>query len=135
MSSLRALFLAAVAIVGLTAVGADDQPRGVVAVAYDGKPQQIFPVAIQDVDGKVQPLPLRDTHYLSPGKHSFRLAPVFDDSANLQRGALHRRGSDAAAVLEIEVVAGKRYLIGAKLDDRRAAEWKPVVLRVEDIGP
>lgn len=135
MRSLRTLFFAALAAFGLTAVGADGPDRGVVAVAYDGKPQQVFPVAIQDVDGKVQPLPLRDTHYLSPGKHTLRLAPVFDSNANIQRGALHRRGSDAAAVLEIEVVAGKRYLIGAKLDDRRAAEWKPVVLRVEDIGP
>lgn len=134
MRSLRALFLAALAAFGLTSVSVADPSRAVVAVAYDGVPQQVHPVAIQEIDGKLQPLPLRDTHYLAPGKHSFRLAPVFDSNANIQRGALYRRGGDAGAVLEIEVVAGKRYLIGAKLEDRRAAEWKPVVLRVEDIG-
>ena len=134
MRSLRTVYIAAIAALGLVSVGAADPSRGVVAVAYDGVPQQVHPVAIQEIDGKIQPLPLRDTHYLAPGKHSFRLAPVFDSNANIQRGNLYRRGSDAAAVLEIEVEAGKRYLIGAKLENRKAADWKPVVLRVEDTG-
>lgn len=134
MRSLHTSFLMAVVAFGLTSVGATDPSRGVVAVAYDGKTQQVYPVSIQEIDGKVQPLPLRETHYMAPGKHTFRLAPVFDSSANLIRGNSDRRGSDAAAVLEIDVQAGKRYLIGAKVEDRKAAEWKPVVLRVEDSG-
>ena len=133
MSPLRSLSLATLAALALSTATADPD-RGVVTVAYDGKPQQVFPVAIQEIDGKIQPLPLRETHYLTPGKHSFRLAPLFDDWTKMQRGTTVRRGDDAAAVLEIDVQAGKRYLIGAKVDDRKAAEWKPVVLRVEDGG-
>ena len=134
MRHVRTSFLVAIATLGLAAIGAADPSRGVVTVAYDGKTQQVFPVAIQEVDGRIQPLPLRETHFMTPGKHTFRLAPVFDDNANIQRGNVNRRGSDVAAVLEIDVQAGKRYLIGAKIEDRKAAEWKPVVLRVEDSG-
>jgi hypothetical protein len=130
MSRLRSLTIAALAALALTA-GADPN-QGIVTVAYDGKTQGVFPVTIQDVDGKVQPLPPRETHYLEPGKHTFRLAPVFDDNTKMQRGNSHRSGDDSAAVLEIDVQAGKRYLIGAKVEGRKSAEWKPVVLRVED---
>jgi hypothetical protein len=134
MSALRSLSLATLAVLALGSAAADPE-RGIVTVAYDGKPQQVFPVTIQEIDGKIQPLPTRETHYLAPGKHSFRLAPVFDDWAKMQRGTNLRRGEDAAAVLEIDVEAGKRYVIGAKIEDRKSAEWKPVVLRVEDTGP
>lgn len=134
MRTRHAHLLIAIALSALGTAVVADPSKGVVTVAYDGKPQQVFPVLIQDIDGKAQPLPLRETLYMAPGKHTFRLAPVLDSSANIQKGNAHRRGSDEAAVLEIDVEAGKRYLIGAKLDDRKAAEWKPVVLRVEDIG-
>jgi hypothetical protein len=133
MRTLRKLSLVALAAGALLAAGADDAPRGVVTVAYDGVPQRVHPVAIQQVDGKEQPHPYRDTHFLPAGKHSFRLAPVFTDAANIQRGNSGRRDA-AASVLEIEVEAGKRYVIGAKLEGRKASDWKPIVLRVEDVG-
>lgn len=134
MRHLPTAFLAAIVALAFGSALAGDPSKGVVTVAYDGKTQQVFPVAIQEIDGKVQPLPLRETHFMAPGKHTFRLAPVFDDNANIVRGNTGRRGGDEAAVLEIDVQAGKRYLIGAKLEDRKAAEWKPVVLRIEDSG-
>ena len=121
MRHVRTSFLAAVAALAFSSALAGDPAKGVVTVAYDGKTQQVFPVAIQEIDGKIQPLPLRETHYMAPGKHTFRLAPVFDDNANIQKGNVNRRDGDAAAVLEIDVQAGKRYLIGAKIADRKAA--------------
>lgn len=133
MSILRTLGLATLASLALGSAAADPN-RGIVTVAYDGKTQHVFPVAIQEIDGKVQPLPLRETHYLEPGKHTFRLAPMLDSSAKVQRGNVDRRGGDDAAVIEVDVQAGKRYLLGAKIEDRKAAEWKPVVFRVEDSG-
>jgi len=133
MRSLRNLLLAAFAASLLGTVAVADPAKGVVAVAYDGVPQQIHPVAIQEIDGKAEPLPLRDTHYMTPGKHTFRLASVFGDAANIQRGNTGSRAAEAA-VLEVDVQAGKRYLIGAKLEGRKASEWKPIIVRVEDIG-
>lgn len=135
MSMARILGLAAVLVLSFGAFPAAADPdaeKGVVAVAYDGKPQGVFPVLILDIDGKVQPLPHRDVYYLAPGKHSLRLGAVLDDNANLQRGNIGSR--DAKRTLEIEVEAGKRYLVGAKVEDRSAAEWQPVVLRVESKG-
>jgi len=116
----------------LGASAGPDQDKGVVAVAYDGKTEDVFPVIILDIDGKVQPQPLRDVYYLTPGKHTFRLGAILDSSANVQRSNAY--GKDEKRVLEIEVEAGKRYLVGAKLVNRKAADWQPVVYRVEAKG-
>jgi hypothetical protein len=35
--------------------------------------------------------------------------------------------------MQIDVEAGKRYFLGAKLTADRLDEWEPVVWRVEDI--
>jgi hypothetical protein len=121
-----------VALVALGASAGPDEDKGVVAVAYDGKTEDVFPVLILDIDGKVQPQPLRDVYYLAPGKHTFRLGAILDSSANVQRSNAY--GKDEKRVLEIEVEAGKRYLVGAKLVNRKAADWQPVVYRVEDKG-
>lgn len=121
-----------VALVALGASAGPDDDKGVVAVAYDGKTEDVFPVLILDIDGKVQPQPLRDVYYLAPGKHTFRLGAILDSSANVQRSNAY--GKDEKRVLEIEVEAGKRYLVGAKLVNRKAADWQPVVYRVEDKG-
>ena len=121
-----------VALVALGAAAGPDEDKGVVAVAYDGKTEDVFPVLILDLDGKVQPQPLRDVYYLAPGKHTFRLGAILDSSANVQRSNAY--GKDEKRVLEIEVEAGKRYLVGAKLVNRKAADWQPVVYRVEDKG-
>ena len=122
----------AVALTAWSASAGPDADKGVVAVAYDGKTQDVFPVIILDLDGKVQPLPLKDVYYLAPGKHTLRLGAVLDDTANVMRSNVNN--SDAKRTLEIDVVAGKRYLVGAKLVDRKAANWEPVVFRVEDKG-
>lgn len=121
-----------VALGALGASAGPDQEMGVVAVAYDGKTEDVFPVFILDIDGKVQPQPLRDVYYMKPGKHSFRLGAILDSNANVQRSNAY--GEDEKRVLEIEVEAGKRYLVGAKLVNRKAADWQPVVYRVEDKG-
>ena len=121
-----------VALVALGASAGPDEDKGVVAVAYDGKTEDVFPVLILDIDGKVQPQPLRDVYYLAPGKHTFRLGAILDSSANVQRSSSH--GRDEKRTLEIEVEAGKRYLVGAKLVNRKAADWQPVVYRVEEKG-
>ena len=134
MFAVRTIKRAALALAfGAAVAGAGpDQGKGVVAVAYDGKTQDVFPVLILDIDGKVQPQPPRDVYYLEPGKHTFRLGALLDSSANVQRG--NASGRDEKRTLEIQVEAGKRYLIGAKLTSRSAADWQPVVLRVEDKG-
>jgi hypothetical protein len=129
---LRPLLAASAAALALAASGVDE-PRAIVAVAYDGIAQQVHPVLIQAVDGKQQVQPLRDTLWLAPGKHTLRLAARLDDNAVRLRGPVGARAA-APAVLELEVEAGKRYLIGAKVDGRRGVDWKPVVLRVEDVG-
>lgn len=121
--------LALLAAAGIAAADIDAE-HGVVAVAYDGIPQKVHPVMILEIDGTLQPLPLRDTLFVKPGKHSFRLGAKFDDNAGLQRGNWEKR--EARRTLEIEVEAGKRYLIGAKLVGRTGSDWEPVVLRVED---
>lgn len=124
-----AFALGLIAVSGIAFAG-PDQDMGVVAVAYDGKTEDVFPVVILDIDGKVQPQPLRDVYYLEPGKHTLRLGAILDSSANVQRSSSHAK--DEKRTLEIEVVAGKRYLLGAKLVNRKAADWQPVVYRVED---
>jgi len=106
--------------------------QGVIAVAHDGIPHRVHPVLILEIDGKLQPLPLREVHFLAPGRHSLRLGVVFDERAGLQRGRVDAPG--AKRVLEVDVEAGKRYLIGAKLEGRGATEWQPVVYRVETRG-
>jgi hypothetical protein len=133
ISSFRTLVIAtcgALALAAGVAAADPDAAKGVVAVAYDGIPDKVHPVTILDIDGKVQPQPLRDTYYLEPGKHTLRLGAVIGDFAGVQRGNVDRK--DAKRTLEIEVEAGKRYLIGAKLEGRTAAEWTPVVYKVED---
>lgn len=129
--AVAAFALALVAVSGIALANPDDD-KGVVAVAYDGKTQDVFPVFILDIDGKVQPQPLRDVYYLSPGKHTLRLGAILDSNANVMRSNVN--SNDANRTLEIDVVAGKRYLIGAKLVNRKAADWQPVVHRVEDKG-
>lgn len=128
----RMALVLGVALGALGAAAGPDQDMGVVAVAYDGKTEDVFPVFILDIDGKVQPQPLRDVYYLAPGKHTFRLGAILDSSANVQRSNAY--GKDEKRVLEIEVEAGKRYLVGAKLVNRKAADWEPVVYRVEEKG-
>jgi hypothetical protein len=130
---IRRLAIALVVALGAsTAWAGPDTDKGVVAVAYDGKTEDVFPVLILDLDGKVQPLPLKDVYYLTPGKHTLRLGAILDDSANVMRSNVNN--SDAKRTLDIEVEAGKRYLIGAKLVNRKAADWQPVVYKVEDKG-
>lgn len=126
----RSALAVLVALSALGAAAGPDADKGVVAVAYDGKTESVFPVTILDIDGKVQPLPLKDVYYLAPGKHTFRLGAILDSSANVMRSNVNN--SDAKRTLEIDVVAGKRYLVGAKLVNRKAADWEPVVYRVED---
>lgn len=125
---LIALLLLAVA----TTTGAAEE-HGVVTVAYDGKTQDVHPVAIIEVDGKLQPTPLRETLFLAPGKHTLRLAVQVTDAKLLIRGNNQSNRNKHAGVLEIEVEAGKRYHIGGKLKGYRTSDWEPVVLRVEDV--
>jgi len=131
--TLRPLLASFATLLVLATAGADASSRAIVTVAYDGVTQQVHPVWIQTVDGRQQPQPLRDTLWLEPGKHTLRLAARFDDNAVARRGRIDSRAPQHG-VLEIQVEAGKRYLIGAKVDPRNAADWTPVVLRVEDVG-
>lgn len=121
-----ALFLAGAAQAG------PDAEQGVVVVAYDGIPQRIHPVMILEIDGTPQPLPLRDTLYLDPGKHTLRLGAKLDDNAGVRRGNWERRDAKRELVLEVE--AGKRYVVGAKLTGRTGSAWEPVLVRTEDRG-
>lgn len=108
--------------------------KGVVTVAYDGVPRDIFPVAILEVDGVLQPTPLRETLFLTPGKHTLRVAVRVTDGHLRLRGNNGKVGEQTArGLLEIEVEAGKRYHIGGKIDGYRTSDWEPVVLRVEDV--
>ena len=132
-SSIRWIAALGLATFAVSAALAGDAGKAVVAVAYDGVPQQVHPVLIQEIDGRPQPKPLRDTIWLDPGKHTLRLAPLLDDNARIGRDNSSSSGANHGT-LEIEVQAGKRYLIGAKIEGRRPVAWKPVVLRVEDIG-
>lgn len=126
----RGLLAAVVALGAFGAAAGPDDEKGVVAVAYDGKTQDVFPVVILDLDGKVQPLPYKDVYYLAPGKHTLRLGAILDSSANVQRGNSYSKQENRT--LELEVEAGKRYLVGAKLVNRKAADWQPVLFRVEE---
>lgn len=106
--------------------------QAVIAVAHDGIPHRVHPVLILEIDGVLQPQPLREVHFLAPGEHALRLGVVFDERAGLRRGRVDAK--DAQRVLKIDAEAGKRYLIGAKLDGHTATQWHPVVYRVESRG-
>lgn len=133
LATVRPLLASFAAAVVLATAGADAPSRGIVTVAYDAVAQQVHPVWIQTVDGRQQPAPLRDTLWLEPGKHTLRLAARLDDNGVARRTRIDAKDPQHA-LLEIDVEAGKRYLIGAKVDSRHSADWKPVVLRVEDLG-
>jgi hypothetical protein len=119
--------------VALAGAAAADPEQAVVTVAYDGIPKDVFPVAILEVDGTLQPLPRRETLFLAPGKHSFKLMVKVQDGKTLLRGNAHNtRNKDKPGVLELELEAGKRYHLGGKLKGYRTSDWEPVVLRVDD---
>jgi hypothetical protein len=135
MSAFARSFAALAMIAFGSAAAAADLSKGIVTVAYDGIPKDVYPVAILEVDGKLQPPPLRETLWLTPGKHTFKLAAKVQDGKTLLRGNNYNsRDKSKPGVLEIEVEAGKRYHLGAKLNGYRTSDWEPVVLRVEDQG-
>ena len=103
--------LCTIAALMLAGVAGADPSKGIVTVAYDGIPRDVYPVAILEVDGKLQPAPLRETLWLEPGKHTLKLSARVQDGKTLLRGNNYNsRDKQKPGVLEIEVEAPEPYV-------------------------
>jgi hypothetical protein len=139
-SSARSFFIGALMVIsaGCASSAPGDVDYAIITTNASDIPGKIYPAYLAKVDdrevkGGSGLLGRQQVVRVEPGVHRVRL------TADLSRatGVLSKPGytprDEQAGDVEIEVEAGKRYFMGARLTANRLDQWEPVVWRVEDI--
>jgi len=129
--------LAAVAITACASSGTDNVDYAVLTTNASDIPGKIYPAFLAKVDdreitGGSGLYGRKSALRVSPGTHTVRLTADLSQATGVVSSTYTPRDKQAGN-LEIDVEAGKRYFLGARLTADRTDEWQPVVWRVEDI--
>jgi hypothetical protein len=111
---------------------AHTEPHGIVVIATQQANSNNYPVRIHEIDDEAV-LGSQNAYWLSPGRHTLRVAAILTDVRPMIREVRETRADHEGHVLEINIEEGKRYVIAAHRTDGRAGDWEPVVLEVTDI--
>lgn len=107
------------------------EPHGIITTELPSGSNVTRIIQIAQIDGVNYGGSSR-TVWLAPGIHTLRVVA----SVQSTRGTATRfpgATDGEARVLEIDVVEGKRYLIGAIVPGPSADDWVPVVVEISDI--
>lgn len=74
----------------------------------------------------------RQQMLLKPGRHTLKLGAIFSEYAGLMPSI--GRDKKDAGVITLDVKAGTRYTLAAKLDTRNSDDWQAVVTKEAPIG-
>jgi hypothetical protein len=69
---------------------------------------------------------------LPPGDHEIRLVADLTQATGTLSREINDRSSGAGATIKLYVEEGRRYYLGARVEDGRRGDWQAVVWRVED---
>jgi hypothetical protein len=114
-------------------------PSGAMAEDTGGKaildfsrpPNQLYSARLAKLDGENVNAPITKTSFwVEPGVHEITVAAAITDP--MQVGTISRRQKEDQGDVTIEVEAGKRYKIAARVLDERGG-WEPVVWKIEDV--
>jgi hypothetical protein len=114
-------------------------PAGAIAEDTGGKaildfsrpPNQLYSARLAKLDGENVNAPITKTSFwVEPGVHEITVAAAITDP--MQVGTISRRQKEDQGDVTIEVEAGKRYKIAARVLDERGG-WEPVVWKIEDV--
>lgn len=129
---------------------AGDDRYGTVTTFTSDIPGGIYPAYIATVDGKnvntIQAIAptrtglgsgtgLGGNRYsirLPPGDHEIRLVADLTQATGTLTREINDRSSGANATIKLYVEEGRRYYLGARIEDGRRSDWEAVVWRVED---
>jgi hypothetical protein len=129
---------------------AGEDRYGTVTTFASDIPGGIYPAYIATVDGKnvntIQTIsPTRTglgtgagvatSRYsvrLPPGDHEIRLVADLTQATGTLTREINDRSSGANATIKLYVEEGRRYYLGARIEDSRRSDWEAVVWRVED---
>lgn len=107
------------------------EPHGIVTTELPSDSNITRIIRIVQIDG-VNYGGNHSSVWLAPGTHTLRVIA----SVQSTRGTPTLFSSDndgEARILEIDIVEGKRYLIGAIVPGPSADDWVPVVVEISDI--
>lgn len=150
----RSVLLVALALAGSACATLPKGPYGVVEASTQVTPIDLHRVVLQNIDGRniagtpqvpptaslmiVEPgfvlTGVQSDFPLSPGEHTLKFSAVVDrrDTTTWLHPSVRYSPKDAG-VLKLMVEAGKRYVVGAKVNPGRPEEWEAVVYRVENL--
>lgn len=128
----RSILLAAIAIAFTACATEGGTIANQAVLDFARPPSQLHPARLVMLNGRNVNAPIsRTSFWVDPGKHEIVIAAGIGDS--MQVGTTPtRRGSTDPGRVTIDVEAGKRYRIAARVLDQRGL-WEPVVWRVDDM--
>jgi len=129
--------LATAAITGCASSNAGSADYAILSTSASDIPGKIYPAFLAKVDdreitGGSGLTGRKSAVRVSPGTHTVRLTADLSQATGAVPSSYTPRDKQAGN-MQIDVEAGKRYFLGAKLTADRLDEWEPVVWRVEDI--
>ncbi len=129
--------LATAAITGCASSNAGSADYAILSTSAADIPGKIYPAFLAKVDdreitGGSGLNGRKSAVRVSPGTHTVRLTADLSQATGAVPSVYTPRDKQAGN-MQIDVEAGKRYFLGAKLTADRLDEWEPVVWRVEDI--
>jgi hypothetical protein len=86
--------------------------------------ERVYAVRVVSVDGRNLPENGRQSLPLAPGRHKLGIVALIERDHSF---GLRDRRRPSSKFVEIDVVEGQQYRIGAKVLDARYEEWSAVV--------
>lgn len=123
--------------IGLGACASDrvlvshNEPHAIVVSTQARLAHEIYPVTVTVIDGRNLPSQ-RSAYWLAPGEHKLEVSAVITDFTGADREIYHGRDPSRGDLL-VNLEAGKRYILGARMKAGDRGDWEPFVVRVEDI--
>jgi hypothetical protein len=129
------------------------EPHGIISVTGSVRSERIHPVILNRLDGRYMSLGFSrippdaslivveenyhftepGAFFVAPGRHQLVLTAVFRRGDEIKLSPQNPMRGDMLGSMELEVEAGKRYYIGARIVGSRYDQWEPIVYRVESI--
>lgn len=108
-----------------------EDTSGKAILDFSKPPNQLYSARLARLDGENVNAPITKTSFwVEPGVHEITVAAAITDP--MQVGTISRRQKEDQGDVTIEVEAGKRYKIAARVLDERGG-WEPVVWKIEDV--
>ncbi len=120
----NAMGRALIAAMALFSAGAMAADKGTVTSVLSRDSERYYAVNFISVDGENLPAG-QSLLNLAPGKRRIGIVALIESSNAIK--TISRRDRSPPRYVEIEVVAGKRYRVGAKVSDVVNQTWAPVI--------